>query len=135
MAGRDRSRAQESLSRDTKSDRLLDVVDELLYSDQKERSNPELQKIADNETVIDLTKTILVWSIKVKASDIHIEPTEHDVRIRFRIDGVLHDRFHLDRALLRPVLSRLKVLAGVDVTEHRRPLGCRQALILSRSVI
>jgi len=107
----------------------MDIVDELFDQD-KEFSDSELQKMADSEATTELVQTILLWSIKERASDIHIEPAEQDIRIRFRTDGILHTRCHLDKALLRPVLSRLKVLAGVDVTERRRPMDGRISLSL-----
>ncbi len=58
-------------------------------------------------------------AIKNRASDIHIEPTEKNVRVRFRIDGVLHEVVTLPSSAHAPLLSRLKVLSNVDIGDHR----------------
>ncbi|MEX1279842.1 MAG: GspE/PulE family protein, partial [Acidimicrobiia bacterium] len=55
------------------------------------------------------------------ASDIHVEPGDHDVRVRYRIDGVLHEVMRTSRKLLAGVVSRLKIMADIDIAERRRP--------------
>jgi type IV pilus assembly protein PilB len=56
-----------------------------------------------------------------RASDIHIEPTERDLRVRFRIDGVLHEIMRTPRSIANAVVSRLKIMADIDIAERRRP--------------
>ena len=56
-----------------------------------------------------------------RASDIHIEPTETDVRVRFRIDGILHDVMHLPLSVHPALISRIKIIAGMNIAETRRP--------------
>lgn len=113
-------------------DQLIEKMDllDVLHDDSGEVNDNDLEKIADSDAIINVTQAILLWSVKERASDIHIEPAEEDVRVRFRIDGVLHTRSHLDKSLLRPILSRLKVLAHVDVMEHRLPLDGRISISL-----
>lgn len=63
-----------------------------------------------------------------RASDIHIEPTERDLRVRFRIDGVLHEIMRTPRSVTAAVVSRLKIMADVDIAERRRPQDGRISL-------
>ncbi|MCZ6789993.1 MAG: ATPase, T2SS/T4P/T4SS family [Chloroflexi bacterium] len=64
---------------------------------------------------------IMAQAVRDRASDIHIEPQDSRVRIRYRIDGVLHDAMSLPRSALDPLVSRIKILAEMNITEHRRP--------------
>ena len=64
---------------------------------------------------------IMAQAVRDRASDIHIEPQDDRVRIRYRIDGVLHDAMSLPRSALDPLVSRIKILAEMNITEHRRP--------------
>ena len=60
-------------------------------------------------------------AVQLRASDIHVEPFEDVVRIRYRIDGVLHERDSPPRRLLGAIVSRIKILAKMDIAERRRP--------------
>lgn len=95
----------------------------------------ELKTIAGDEAVINFTQELLLLGIKEKASDIHIEPSEESIRIRFRIDGVLQEKLKLDKTLLKPLISRLKIMAGADITETRKPQDGRITLPLSNQSI
>jgi type IV pilus assembly protein PilB len=64
---------------------------------------------------------MITEAVQLRASDIHIEPFEHRVRIRYRIDGMLHERDSLPRRQLGAIVSRVKVLASIDIAERRRP--------------
>lgn len=64
---------------------------------------------------------IIAQAVADRASDIHIEPQESRVRVRYRIDGILHDAISLPRSTLEPLVSRVKILAGMNITEHRHP--------------
>jgi type IV pilus assembly protein PilB len=63
-----------------------------------------------------------------RASDIHVEPTEADLRIRYRIDGVLHETMHAPKAIQAGVISRLKVMADINIAERRIPQDGRISL-------
>ena len=81
-----------------------------------------LRKVAredggDNE-IVKLTNVILAEGIKARASDIHIEPGAQQLHVRYRIDGLLTGGIKLPKEVYPPLLSRLKVLAGMDMTEH-----------------
>ncbi|MBK8977955.1 MAG: type II/IV secretion system protein [Planctomycetes bacterium] len=71
--------------------------------------------------IIRLVEETISRAIEERASDIHIEPYEHRVRVRFRVDGVLRDHESLDRALHGPLTSRLKIMASMDIAERRKP--------------
>ena len=87
----------------------------------KIRSLENLQEIARDNAVIDFTKELILLASKERTSDIHIEPEELYLRIRFRIDGVLQERFSFDISFHRALVSRLKILANLNITERRLP--------------
>jgi len=71
--------------------------------------------------VVRLVSLIITEAVQLKASDIHIEPFEHRIRIRYRIDGRLVERDNPPRRLLGAILSRIKILSKLDIAERRRP--------------
>jgi type IV pilus assembly protein PilB len=75
----------------------------------------------DDGPTVRLVNAILEQAISDRASDIHIEPSADLVRVRQRIDGVLHDTSEASRSVLRPLLVRLKILAGLDISQTRIP--------------
>ncbi|UCG59179.1 MAG: type II secretion system ATPase GspE [Phycisphaerales bacterium] len=81
----------------------------------------DLLNIADKAPAIKLVNKILFHAVHSRASDIHIEPYEKQARIRFRVDGVLHDVLTLPKHRIAPLLSRLKIMANLNIAEHRLP--------------
>ena len=71
--------------------------------------------------VVKLLQTVIDDAAQVKASDIHIEPQEKKLLVRFRIDGVLHNQLEADPKISSPLLVRLKLMAGLDIAERRMP--------------
>src|SRR5438270_7296799 len=71
--------------------------------------------------VVKLVNLIIQEATSLRASDIHIEPFVHRVRVRYRIDGVLVERDSPPRRLLAPLLSRIKIMGSIDISEKRRP--------------
>jgi len=108
---------------------------DILTGESKEVSLERLQQISGDHAVIEFVREVLLLGIKERASDIHIEPSEESVRVRFRIDGVLQERFKLRKPLLEPVVARLKVLANANIIERRRPQDGRITLPLSNGSI
>jgi general secretion pathway protein E len=91
-------------------------------SESLEGAGIDLAEDAVADTPIVRTVALIVTqAVRDRASDIHIEPQEERVRIRYRIDGVLHDIMSLPRNALEAVVSRLKVQAGMNIAERRRP--------------
>ncbi|MCB1225596.1 MAG: Flp pilus assembly complex ATPase component TadA [Verrucomicrobiales bacterium] len=86
----------------------------------------------DDAPVIKLVNNMLMEAFKNRASDIHVEPLEKDVRIRFRIDGVLHDVEHHPKRLLAAIISRVKIMTGsMSVDEKRVPQDGRIQMTFS----
>ncbi len=81
----------------------------------------ELKKMAEDLPIVRIVDTLLRHAIIQKASDIHIEPMEHEVVVRYRIDGVLHDAMTLPRAASAGIIARIKVLSSLKLDEKRLP--------------
>ncbi|MCM8784377.1 MAG: type II secretion system ATPase GspE [Candidatus Omnitrophica bacterium] len=87
-----------------------------------EDTSPELlAQIAEETPVIKLTNLLLQEAIKSKASDIHIEPELNMLRVRYRIDGILHEAYKLPKQVSGLIISRIKILGGLDIAEKRKP--------------
>ncbi len=95
----------------------------------------EMQQLAGSEFIIKFVRGLILLALSERASDIHIEPREKGARIRFRIDGMLQDRFLLDAAVTGPVVSRVKIMAEADIAEHRLPQDGRFGLELREHVL
>src|SRR5207237_9349945 len=85
------------------------------------QSEDGLKKMADEVPVIRVVDTLLEYAIFEKASDIHIEPQENSLTVRYRIDGVLHDVMTLPKAIQAAIVARIKVLSNLKIDEHRFP--------------
>lgn len=94
----------------------LEVVEE-----NDEIDLAELAKASEDAPVVRLVNVLLVDSLRRGASDIHIEPYEKDFRIRFRIDGLLYDVMHPPMKMRDALISRLKIMAKLDISEKRLP--------------
>ena len=81
----------------------------------------QLTRQSEDAPVVRLVNVLMVDSLRRGASDIHVEPYEKDFRIRFRIDGVLYDVMHPPMKLRDPLISRLKIMAKLDISEKRLP--------------
>ena len=75
----------------------------------------------DSASIIKIVNQVITCAIRQRASDIHIEPYERQLRVRFRIDGVLQNRDELDISKKQALISRLKIMADLDIAEKRRP--------------
>lgn len=80
-----------------------------------------LIEIAEEAPVIKLVNVLINNAVKNRASDIHIEPEAQVLRIRYRIDGILHEEYSLPKKLQNAVISRIKILSDIDIAESRRP--------------
>ena len=90
------------------------------------------QEDVDNSPVVKLVNNIIEGGVRQRASDIHIEPFEYNVRIRYRIDGVLREIISYDRALYAAIIARLKVISGMDISEKRKPQDGRITITVDR---
>ncbi|MBI4376255.1 MAG: Flp pilus assembly complex ATPase component TadA [Elusimicrobia bacterium] len=88
---------------------------------EHERTQPGVPILNEDNSAVELTTAILQQGMGLRASDIHIEPAEKIVRIRFRIDGVLQDGRNVEKSLATSLVARIKILAKLDITETRLP--------------
>jgi type IV pilus assembly protein PilB len=86
-----------------------------------EEETAQLQKIAEELPIIRIVDTLLKHAILQRASDIHIEPTEKEVLVRYRIDGILRDAMVLPKITSSGIVARIKVLSNLKLDEHRLP--------------
>ena len=89
--------------------------------EEYEEDSKKLEAISREAPIIQLVNILIVQGVKDRASDIHIEPNEKGLLIRFRIDGMLHDIRTLPNAIKSAVISRIKILAKMDIAERRLP--------------
>jgi type II secretion system protein E len=88
----------------------------------------DLQKMAQEELVIQLVNLILNQAIQDRASDIHVEPFERELRVRYRIDGILHEASSPPKRLHPAIVSRIKILSDMNIAERRLPQDGRMRL-------
>lgn len=96
-------------------------------SDKK--SDKKLSKEAEDLPVINVVDAIIKHAVLDSASDIHIEPDEKEVRVRYRIDGILHDAMTLPKKIMSGMIARIKVLANLKLDEHRLPQDGRFKIV------
>ena len=97
-----------------------DTVEEVKVAKQ-EIDLDQMAVDSEDAPVVKIVNLILVQAIKEKASDIHIEPFEKEVKLRYRVDGALIEATSPPKALQMPIASRIKILAGLDIAERRLP--------------
>ncbi len=81
----------------------------------------DMEKPGEDAPIIKLVNLILTEAIKLRASDIHIEPYEKSFRVRFRVDGTLYEKIQPNPAIANAVTSRIKIMSKLDISEKRRP--------------
>jgi len=94
---------------------------ELVSEGGKDLSGDDLKKMAEDLPIVRIVDTLLRHAIVQDASDIHIEPMEDQVLIRYRIDGILHDAMTLPKAAAAGIIARIKVLSNLKLDEKRLP--------------
>lgn len=102
---------------------------------EKFTSFKDLQKQIDKAHVTDIVTMVMASSVKSGASDIHIEAEEKSIKIRFRIDGVLHDVAEINKDLWRKIISRMKVLVKVKINVNDKPQDGRMSIITKKERI
>src|ERR671927_440122 len=109
----------------------LDYVD-LNVSDVEEDSYEaeviELRESADEAPIVKLVHAVIADAVRRGVSDVHFEPSGHDMRVRFRVDGVVFDSTTVPRHLISGLVSRVKIMAELDIAETRAPQDGRIGL-------
>jgi type IV pilus assembly protein PilB len=96
--------------------------------DAPEEGVDDIQAVTEEAPIVRYVNLLILQALNERASDIHVEPTGSDLRIRYRIDGVLHDVSTAPRTISAAVTTRLKVMADMNVAEHRVPQDGRISL-------
>ncbi|MDO8684613.1 MAG: ATPase, T2SS/T4P/T4SS family [Armatimonadota bacterium] len=89
--------------------------------DASEEDVEAMTKVAEEAPIIRIAHTIILQAIRDGASDIHVEPDRRGVRVRYRIDGVLHETMSVPKYIQAPLISRLKIMAEMNIAERRIP--------------
>ncbi|PWC06763.1 GspE/PulE family protein [Mycetocola zhujimingii] len=118
-------------------DRYLRADDELndLTSTLEEESAPQDAGLGladngdDDAPIVRFVNLLVSQAIQDSASDIHIEPGEHELRVRYRIDGVLHEMQSAPKSIQNGVISRLKIMSEIDIAERRKPQDGRMSVM------
>jgi type IV pilus assembly protein PilB len=97
------------------------IIEEQGEEGPEEVSASEMQVNAADAPVVKLVYSILAQAVGEGASDIHLEPEEGELRVRFRVDGVLKESAHVPRRMITAVISRLKIMSDLDIAEKRVP--------------
>jgi type IV pilus assembly protein PilB len=109
---------------------------EALASEAAEKLEEEtdltgVEAAVEDAPIVKLVNAIMTQAVADRASDVHIEPTEKDVRVRFRVDGVLHEVMHSPKNIQNGLISRLKVMADLNIAEKRVPQDGRMSMRVS----
>ncbi|MGE5622524.1 MAG: ATPase, T2SS/T4P/T4SS family [Bacillota bacterium] len=108
---------------------------EIVIEDDDAQSLEELLRGTDEPPAIRLVNSIVLEAIRLGASDIHIQPRAKNVVVRLRIDGVLIDKMQIPHAMHQSIVSRIKVMAELDISERRRPQDGRVAVKTPRRMV
>lgn len=90
-----------------------------------------ISQVVEDAPIVKLVNVVITQAVADRASDIHVEPTEHDVRIRYRIDGVLHEVMRAPKNIQAGIISRLKIMADINIAERRIPQDGRVTATVS----
>jgi len=109
--------------RENTINRIIEDIDQLTYEDisEEEEDIGHLKDLASEAPIIKLVNLIITRAIENRASDIHLEPYEDELKVRYRIDGVLHEVESTPRRLQSAIISRIKIMAKLNIAERRLP--------------
>jgi len=113
------------LDRYTRESTDLDEAAAQAEAEEGSGDSDGLNSVNEDAPVVRYVNSLLERAISSRASDIHLEPSEFDLKIRLRIDGVLHEVDAVPRGIQGALISRLKILSGLDITERRVPQNGR----------
>ena len=115
-------------SNDKDIEENLSALGRLDLFNRPDYSNEQLTALTESVSLIQVLDSIIYFAIRERATDIHIEPQELQSRIRFRVDGMLREVLTFSRKLHRAIISRLKILCSINITESRFPQDGRFTL-------
>lgn len=116
---------------------VLSVADK--YAKEKEQQalldmadSEEVNEDVESSPIVQLVKSMIEQAVRQRASDIHIEPLESRVRVRYRIDGALFEKMTYSTRLLQAIVARIKIIGGMDISEKRKPQDGRITQIVDK---
>lgn len=113
----------------------IDVKSLTIEEDKEEIETEKLRNMAEEAPIIKLVNLLIMQAIREKASDIHIEPEEESLKIRFRVDGILYDHASIPKHLQAAVLSRMKIMSDLNIATKRIPQDGRFRLSMDAGTI
>ena len=117
---------------DSVADMLKDVSDSMLSDSELQNSDPaDITNAANSSAIIRFVNLVLYQGVVDRASDIHIEPFENDFKIRYRVDGALYEMKAPDVKMAPAIISRIKILSNLNISERRVPQDGRIALTVA----
>ncbi|MGA2094388.1 MAG: ATPase, T2SS/T4P/T4SS family, partial [Sedimentisphaerales bacterium] len=128
VAYEQRTTVIEEVAEELDGQNLDQLADEMASSD-------DLLDVVNRPPVIRLVNDMLFRALQLRASDIHVHPYEAKIQIRYRIDGILYDTLSLNRNVLPLIISRIKVMSGMDIAERRMPQDGRCTVRLGQREI
>ncbi len=112
--------SEELLKAKMSSSQIENTIANEIKGKESANKNHAADQVSDNK-IVNVINSIITESITAGASDIHLEPSENNLKVRTRIDGVLFNKAQLDLADHPEIISRIKIMSGLDIAEKRRP--------------
>ena len=100
--------------------------------DNMEEAGEEVNETVENAPIVQLVKKIIEQGVRQRASDIHIEPLETRIRVRYRVDGVMQEAGSYQTNMLPAMITRIKIIGGMDISEKRKPQDGRITQIVDK---
>lgn len=113
----------------------LKVVDQRMDEAQKEHERREAERMSQEKPIVRLVNGMIYDGIRRRASDIHVRPLEHKVDLLYRIDGSMIHIKHFSKALLPAIVSRIKIIGSMDISERRLPQDGRSSMVIENNVV
>ncbi|HVQ18754.1 MAG TPA: ATPase, T2SS/T4P/T4SS family, partial [Actinomycetes bacterium] len=110
-----------AIDRYYRADDALDDLTAVLDSSDEDEDLSNLKEVVEEAPIVKYVNLLITQAIQDRASDIHLEPTEHALIVRYRIDGVLHEVMKSPKNIQSGVLNRLKIMADINIAERRIP--------------
>ena len=114
---------------DEEVDKMIREIDSS-DSEEAEMGLDQLKEAVEEAPVVRLVNNIINEGVRLRASDIHIDPQDEEIRVRYRVDGILHTEMNIPRNVHSALISRIKIMADLDIAERRLPQDGRIKMIV-----
>lgn len=101
-------------------------------TEEDSQAEKERKEEVENAPIVMLVNNVLEQAVRERASDIHIEPFERNIRVRYRVDGSLREAITYDKTLLGAITARVKIMSGMDISEKRKPQDGRLTITVDK---